>query len=225
MEMIGQRLREIKLRIDQAARRSGRSPQEITLVAVSKVAEDTAVRQVYELGVRDFGENRVQELVRKMKALPEARWHMIGRLQTNKVKDLLGRAYLIHSLDRWSLAKEIDHRAGQLGIEVSVLLQVNVSEEASKTGLAVEEVRDFLMAIGDLPSIQVKGLMTMAVLGSDPQASRPVFRKLAKLRSSLQADSFKNVQLDYLSMGMSQDFEVAIEEGANIVRIGSALFT
>lgn len=223
--MIGQRLKEIRLRIDQAARRSGRSPQEITLVAVSKMADDSEVRQVYELGVRDFGENRVQELVRKMEVLPEARWHMIGRLQTNKVKDLVGRAYLIHSLDRWSLAKEIDHRAGQLGIEVPVLLQVNVSEEASKTGLAVEEVRDFLMAIEDLPSIQVKGLMTMAALDSDAQSSRPVFRKLAKLRSNLQADSFKNVQLDYLSMGMSQDFEVAIEEGANIVRIGSALFT
>lgn len=222
---IGQRLKGIRQRIDQAACRSGRSPREITLVAVSKMADDREVRLAYELGVRDFGENRVQELVRKMRILPEARWHMIGRLQTNKVKDLVGRAYLIHSLDRWSLAKEIDYRAGQVGIKVPVLVQVNVSEEASKTGLALEEVRDFLMAIEDLPSIQVKGLMTMAALHSDAQASRPVFRKLAELRSTLLEDSFKNVQLDYLSMGMSQDFEVAIEEGANIVRIGSALFT
>lgn len=218
-------MREIRQRIEQSARRSGRSPQEITLVAVSKMADDAEVRQVYELGVRDFGENRVQELVRKMNLLPAARWHMIGRLQTNKVKDLVGRAYLIHSLDRWSLAKEIDGRAGRLGIKVPVLLQVNVSEEASKTGLPLGEVRDFLMAIEDLPCLQVKGLMTMAALDSGAEASRPVFRKLAELRSSLRAESFRNVELDYLSMGMSQDFEVAIEEGANIVRIGSALFT
>ena len=149
---------------------------------------------------------------------------MIGRLQTNKVRDVVSNAYLIHSLDRWSLAQEIDRCGQRLGIEVPVLLQVNVSGEQSKTGVSVEEVFDFLAALQGLPALRVKGLMTIAVEDSNAEASRPVFKTLAQLQHRLQESKFDHVDLKYLSMGMSQDYEVAIEEGSNMVRIGSALF-
>jgi pyridoxal phosphate enzyme (YggS family) len=178
----------------------------------------------YDLDIQDFGENRVQDFIKKKQSLDQARWHFIGRLQTNKVKDIVGSAFLIHSLDRWSLAQEIDKRGQYLGILVPVLLQVNISEEESKTGLKTDEVESFLDSIGELKSLQLEGLMTIAVQDTEPERSRPVFKELAALRGVLQKKIFSNVNLKYLSMGMSQDYEVAIEEGANIVRIGSALF-
>lgn len=224
MEAMGTRLAEIRSLIERAALKSGRGGQDITLVAVSKMVDDTTVRQAYDLGIRDFGENRVQEFNRKRHQLPQARWHYIGRLQTNKVKEVVGRAYLIHSLDRWALAQEIDRRAQQSGIQVPALVQVNISGEGSKAGLSEGEVESFLNSVGELPALQIWGLMTIAVQESDPEASRPIFRELAQLRRNLQKRNFRNVDLKYLSMGMSQDYEVAVEEGANIVRIGSALF-
>lgn len=224
MEVMSNRIDEIRKRIEQAAQRSGRNAQEVTIVAVSKMVDDAAVRKAYELGIRDFGENRVQELNRKMSRLSQARWHLIGRLQTNKVKDVVGRAYLIHSLDRWTLAREINKRGQQLGIRVPVLVQVNISGEESKAGLPADEVEEFLTSVGELPELQILGLMTIAVQESEPEASREVFRELAQLRRNLQKKFYHNVELNYLSMGMSQDYEVAVEEGANIVRIGSALF-
>lgn len=224
MDLISQRLAQIKQRIELAALRSGRGGQEITLVAVSKMVDDSAVRHAFELGVTDFGENRVQELIRKRGNLPEARWHLIGRLQTNKVKDIVGKACLIHSLDRWGLAEEIDKRGHLLGIQVPVLLQVNITGEESKTGLPPGDVAEFLNAADGLSYLQIKGLMTIAIEDSNPEASRPVFKELAQLRDRLQKNKYRNIELHYLSMGMSQDFEVAIEEGANLVRIGSALF-
>jgi pyridoxal phosphate enzyme (YggS family) len=188
------------------------------------MVDDAAVREAYELGMRDFGENRVQELNRKMNHLPQARWHLIGRLQTNKVKEVVSRAFLIHSLDRWPLAGEINKRGQLLGIRVPVLVQVNISREESKAGLPADEVENFLNSVGELPALQILGLMTIAAQESQPEASRPVFRELAQLHRKLQRKNYHNVELKYLSMGMSQDYEVAVEEGANIVRIGSALF-
>ncbi|MCX5780971.1 MAG: YggS family pyridoxal phosphate-dependent enzyme [Firmicutes bacterium] len=224
MEVMQKRIEEIRRKIAMAAQRSGRRDQEVTLVAVSKMVGEAEVRNAYDLGIRDFGENRVQELNRKMEYLPQARWHLIGRLQTNKVKDVVGRASLIHSLDSWPLALAINQRAQKLGIVVPVLVQVNISEEASKAGLSAVELDCFLDSVGELSALQIQGLMTIAVQESLPEASRSVFRELAQLRHKLQGKKYRNVELKYLSMGMSQDYEVAVEEGANLVRIGSALF-
>jgi len=218
-------LMEVQRKIKRAAQRSGRDVRDITLLAVSKTVDDAAVRQAYDLGIRDFGENRVQEFNHKMPVLPEAHWHFIGRLQTNKVKDLVGKAYLIHSVDRWPLALELDKRGTQMGVLVPVLVQVNISAEDSKTGLPLDDVGNFFQSLGELKSLRVLGLMTIARLSSEPEESRPVFRELAELRNKLNCYRGKNIELKYLSMGMSQDYGVAIEEGANIVRIGSALFT
>jgi pyridoxal phosphate enzyme (YggS family) len=224
MDLMQKRLEEIHRKITMAAHRGGCGNQEVTLVAVSKMVEQAEVRKAYDLGIRDFGENRVQELNRKMDCLPQARWHLIGRLQTNKVKDVVGRVSLIHSLDRWPLALAINQRAEKLGIRVPVLVQVNISGEESKAGLSVDEVESFLDSVGELSALHIQGLMTIAVQESLPEASRPVFRELAQLRHKLQGIKYHNVELKYLSMGMSQDYEVAVEEGANLVRIGSALF-
>lgn len=218
------RIKDIMNRIEQAAGKTGRSRDAITLVAVSKMVDNTTVQRAYELGICNFGENKVQELNRKRESLPQAQWHMIGRLQTNKVKDVVGQACLIHSLDRWSLAEEINKRAGMLDLQMPVLLEVNISGEESKAGLQTDDVDNFLQSAGELSHIKVLGFMTIAVQDNEPEASRPVFRELAELSKRLQSGTYHNVELRYLSMGMSQDFEVAIEEGANIVRIGSALF-
>jgi len=216
---------KVRRKIEQAARRSDRNVRDITLLAVTKTVDDAAVRQAYDLGITDFGENRVQELNHKMSVLPEAHWHFIGRLQTNKVKELVGRAFLIHSLDRWTLALELNRRGRYLGIKVPVLVQVNISAEDTKTGLSLDDVESFFQSLRDLSSLQVLGLMTIARQSSEPEESRPVFRELAELRNKLNRYQGGNIDLKYLSMGMSQDYEVAIEEGANIVRVGGALFT
>ncbi len=224
MGELQQRLMEVQSRIERAAQKSGRSSNDITLLAVSKTVDNATVAEAYDLGIRDFGENRVQEFANKIHSLPEARWHIIGRLQTNKVKDVVGQAFLIHSVDRWSLAQELDKRGQYLAVPVPVLLQVNISGEESKTGLQAKEVESFLQSVGKLTSLKVMGLMTIAPFSSEPEESRPIFQELAALKYKLDRKNFANVELKYLSMGMSQDYEIAIEEGANIVRIGSALF-
>lgn len=220
---ISKNLAEVRSRIEKSARQSGRSGHDITLVAVSKTVNELAISQAWDLGIEDFGENRVQELVRKSSALPEACWHFIGRLQTNKVKDVISRVGLIHSLDRWQLAQELDKRARQNGHPVRALVQVNITGEKSKTGISTQEVFDFIDSCGEFQSLQIMGLMTMAIEDDNPENSRPVFKELAELGRSI-SKRFPKADFPYLSMGMSQDYEVAIEEGANIVRIGSALF-
>jgi pyridoxal phosphate enzyme (YggS family) len=224
MERLQERLREVHNRIELAAQKSGRTSQDIALLAVSKMVDNAAVKQAYDLGIRDFGENRVKEFTNKINSLPQARWHIIGRLQTNKVNDVVGRAYLIHSLDRWSLAQELNKRGQHLQVPVQVLLQVNISGETSKTGLRTDEVESFLQSIGELNAFRIMGLMTIAPLSSETEDSRPIFRELAALKRQHNDKRYTNVDLKYLSMGMSQDYEIAIEEGANMVRIGSALF-
>ena len=221
---LAQNIEETQQRIEAAAHRSGRRGHEINLVAVTKTVDSVTVKNAYNFGISDFGENRVQELIHKQADLPQARWHFIGRLQTNKVKSLVGRTCLIHSLDRWQLAYEIDKHARQMGISVPVLVQVNITGERSKTGFAVEEVQGLFDSLPELSNLEIKGLMTIAAEDVNPEKSRPVFRELSRLRSRLNYKSGANIDLKYLSMGMSQDFEVAIEEGANIVRIGSAMF-
>ncbi len=214
----------VKQRIEKAAVRSGRRASEITLVAVTKTVDNAQAHLAYQLGIENFGENRVQELNRKIESLPQAKWHMIGRLQTNKVKDIIGKAFLIHSLDRWKLAEELNKRAQSVGIEVPVLLQVNISGEEQKAGIEAKEVEAFLNSIGQLDAVKIYGLMTIAPLLDNAKESRPVFKELYRLQQKFINKQFKNVDLKYLSMGMSQDFEIAIEEGSNIIRVGSAIF-
>ena len=217
-------LQRTEKRVAEAAYRSGRRPGDVTLVAVSKTVSIPEIKDAIDCGILDFGENRVQDLSWKIKYIPQARWHMIGRLQSNKVKDIVGKVVLIHSLDRWKLAETISSRGQYLGITVPALLQVNISGEVQKTGVDPSDVESYLDSIGQLRSIKICGFMTMAPQSEDPEQARPVFRQLYELREKLKNRRFTNVKLKYLSMGMSQDFEVAIEEGANIVRIGSAIF-
>lgn len=224
MEALRQRIMEVQQRIDRAARRGGRTGQDITLVAVSKTVDSNVAQMAYDIGIRDFGENRSQELKHKLEAIPSARFHMIGRLQTNKVKDVVGKACLIHSMDSWHLAEEINKRAQYLGSEMPVLLQVNIAGEAQKAGLDPQDVANFLDSFGELSCLRLSGFMTMAPLHFEGEESRPVFNELARLYDTFQHKTYRQVDLKYLSMGMSQDFEVAIEAGANIVRIGSAIF-
>lgn len=221
---LNESLKLVKERMAVAAAKSGRKLSDITLVAVSKTVDNETVRQAYELGVRDFGENRVQELNHKFAKLPQANWHLIGRLQTNKAKDVVGKVVLIHSLDRWNLAEELDKRGQHAGIEVPCLLQVNIAGEEQKAGVEPHEVQSFLESMGQLKAVRLYGLMTMAPLLDQGEKARPVFKELREIKEKLGKSRYINVDLRYLSMGMSQDYEVAIEEGANIVRIGSSIF-
>jgi pyridoxal phosphate enzyme (YggS family) len=210
-------VREVRGRIARACERSHRSPDEITLVVVTKEVGVSAIRAAFDCGMRDFGENRVQEAEEKIGQLsdlkPDATWHMVGHLQSNKAKTAAELFDIIHSVDSIKLAEILSRRVEKT---FPVLLQVNVSEEATKSGFAVNEVRAAVEEIRRLPNLKVVGLMTIAPLVADIEAARPVFRKLRELRDSLG--------LEHLSMGMTDDFEVAIEEGATMVRIGRAIF-
>jgi hypothetical protein len=214
---IGANIEEVKLRIIRACERVGRSPDAVTIVAVTKMVEPSAVATAFKLGIRHFGENRVQEAERKIRQLtwlePHPTWHLVGHLQTNKVKVAMELFDIIHSIDSVRLAEVISRRTETT---LPVLLEVNVSGEASKGGFSVVEVAPALEAISRLPRLEIKGLMTIAPMVTDAEQVRPVFQKLCSLR-----DSFG---LEHLSMGMTDDFEVAVEEGATLVRIGRAIF-
>jgi PLP dependent protein len=222
VSQLEKRYAEIRAEIESAAKATGRDLRDIKLLAVTKTVGVDQVRQAMALGISDFGENRVQDANPKIAALPEARWHFIGHLQSNKVKDVLPHYTLIHSLDRPSLAAALQKAAEKLNKFVDVLVQVNVSGEESKFGLEPAGLRDFLSYLKDLRQIRVCGLMTMAPYVDDPETVRPVFRRLRELRD-LYATSGNGLQ--ELSMGMTNDYKVAVEEGATIVRIGSALFS
>jgi len=207
--------------IGEAARRSGRNPGDVKLVAVTKTVGIVAVRRAITLGITDFGENRVQDAAEKVETIPEVRWHFIGHLQSNKAKDVLPFYSLIHSLDRLSLAEALQNCAERFDRIAEVLIQVNVSSESSKYGLKPEELPGFLSEISTFDRLKIRGLMTMAPFVEDPEETRPFFRELRLLRDK---NSKQGLELNELSMGMTNDFVVAIEEGATMVRIGSALF-
>jgi len=218
------RLEEVRRKIAQACRKSGRDPQEIDLVVVTKAIELEQLDTVYQLGVRDFGENRVQELLAKREQSPrDIRWHFIGHLQTNKVKKLIGQTALIHSIDRLELARKIQEEADRQGLTAAGLVQVNVSREAAKQGFDPESV---FAAVGQMASfdrLNLCGLMTIGPHVENPDAIRASFRMLATLKTGLQ-ERFPGMSWRYLSMGMSSDYEIAVEEGANVLRIGTAIF-
>lgn len=205
--------------------KSGRAGDEVQLIAVTKTVDIHRINEAIAAGITSIGENRTNELEEKYNVLGnKVDFHMIGHLQTNKVKNIIGKAKLIHSLDRISLAKELDKRSKRNNIITDVLIQVNVAEEESKFGLRVNDVLYFIEDILEFTNIRIRGLMTIAPYTDDKALLRNVFRSLYKLREDIMGRKYEGVSMDYLSMGMSNDFELAIEEGSNMVRIGSSIF-
>ena len=223
MSAIAQRYGSVQRAVGDAADVAGRDAREVTIVAVSKTVGVEEVRQAMAAGVSDFGENRAQEFTSKQALFPQMRWHFIGTLQTNKVRDVVGRAYLIHSIDSLHLLRAVDRHATELGVVQDVLLQVNVSGEESKHGMTEEEAEEAVRAACGLPGVRVRGVMTIAPFVR-PESVRPVFRETADLLGRLQSMHCDGADLTELSMGMTNDFRVAVEEGATIVRVGRAIF-
>ena len=223
--MIIENLDMIEKNILTACAKSGRNRDEITLIAVSKTKPVSMLEEVYSTGIRDFGENKVQELSDKFEILPkDIKWHMIGHLQTNKVKYLMDKAYLIHSVESLKLAKEIEKQAEKANRIVDILIEVNIAEEESKFGLAKEEVLALVKDISLFPHIRIKGLMTIAPYVENPEDNRLYFRQIKQLSVDIDSQNIDNVSMNILSMGMSGDYMVAIEEGATMIRVGTSIF-
>lgn len=217
-------LKQVQTRIRAAARRVGREPGEIQLVAVTKTVPPEIINEVVAGGVKKLGENRTQELFKKRDCLPaDVEWHLIGHLQTNKVNKIIGKVALIHSLDSWRLAEALSQASLQNGIITKVLVQINVAGEETKYGLKPAEAQDFVVSAARLPGLDVRGLMTIAPWTAQPEEVRSVFRQLRDIAIQLKNNNAGAV-MEHLSMGMSGDFEVAVEEGANILRVGTAIF-
>ena len=199
--------------------------QEVTLIAVSKTKPVSDIKELYDIGVRDFGENKVQELCDKYEQLPkDIRWHLIGHLQTNKVKYIVDKVELIHSVDSVHLAEQIEHEAAKKGVIVKILVQVNVANEDTKFGLNVEETINIVEAISKFPHIRIEGLMTIAPFVEKDEDNREVFANLKKLSVDINNKNIDNVCMNILSMGMRGDYKVAIEEGSTMVRVGTSIF-
>ena len=215
----------VEARIQAACDRAGRSRKEVTLIAVSKTKPVEMLQTIYEAGSRDFGENKVQEMCDKIEQLPtDIRWHMIGHLQTNKVKYIVGRVSLIHSVDSLHLAQEIEKQAAKLDVIVPILIEVNIAEEESKFGIHKEETISLVREVATLPHIRIQGLMTIAPYVENPEDNRAYFRGIKQLSVDIARENIDNVSMDCLSMGMTGDYEVAIEEGATMVRVGTGIF-
>ena len=219
----------VRERIEKAARRGGRRPEEIALMAVSKTQPPERIREAYAAGQHLFGENRVQEFAAKADALrdlPAAEWHMIGHLQTNKAAKTAELFRAVDSVDSLKLAEKLDVAARQVGRKLDVLIEINVGGEAAKSGTAPDsrELEELLLATPRLEALVFRGLMTVPPFTDDPEGARPYFRKLRELRDAIAFRKLTAVAMDQLSMGMSHDFEVAIEEGSNCVRVGTAIF-
>lgn len=211
--------------VKEACKRAGRIPEEVTLIAVSKTKPVSMIEELLPEGVLDFGENRPQELKDKYEILPKnLRWHMIGHLQRNKVKYVIGRSCLIHSVESLRLAEAIQEEAKKKQLVVPVLVEVNVAQEDTKYGLAMEETPDFIRKIAEFPNLQVNGLMTIAPFVENPEDNRIHFRNLYKLFIDIKGRNIDNVNMCDLSMGMTNDYEIAIEEGATMVRVGTGIF-
>ncbi len=222
--MIKENLKQV-LSIIEEAKKDSPYHQDVTLVAVSKTHPAEAIQEAYDAGIRDFGENKVQELMTKIDVLPQdIRWHLIGHLQRNKVKYIIGRTYLIHSVDSLRLAEEIEKESAKHQVVTHILVQVNVSKEESKSGIETEQAIDLIRAISEMKHVQVDGLMTIAPEDENPENVRCYFRMLKKLSLDIDALNIDNIFMNFLSMGMSGDFVVAINEGSNLVRIGTKIF-
>ena len=223
--MIRENIESVEERISGACRRAGRDRSEVNLICVTKTKPEEMLREAYEAGQRDFGENKVQEIVRKKPALPDdIRWHMIGHLQRNKVKQLIGQTVMIHSVDSFRLAEAISAEAVKAQIVMPVLIEVNAAKEDSKYGVMPENTEELVRAVSGLPGIHVEGLMTIAPYTDDPETNRPYFVLLRQLAVDIDNKCIDNVSMGKLSMGMTGDFEVAIEEGATHIRVGTGIF-
>ncbi len=225
LNYIQENLKIVREKVSRAAYRSGRNPDDIKIIAVTKTVEPAKMLKAFECGITDAGENRVQELLTKHEELgSKCNWHFIGHLQKNKVKHIIDKAGLIHSVDSLSLADEINKRAVLKHKTMDILVQVNIAGEKTKFGLNKNEMKEFLHQVSKYSNIRTKGLMTMAPYDENPENIRWVFRELKKLSIDIMGERFDNINMAYLSMGMSNDFEIAVEEGANALRIGSAIF-
>lgn len=223
--MITENLEQVRKNIQDACRSVGRDPEEVTLIAVSKTKPVELLQEAYQAGARDFGENKVQEIMDKYPQLPsDIRWHMIGHLQRNKVKYIVDKAAMIHSVDSLRLAQTIEQEAAKHDVQVPILLEVNVAEEDSKFGLKMDEVLPLIEAIAEFPHIRVCGLMTIAPYVENAEENRMFFRQLKKLSVDIEAKNINNVNMSVLSMGMTGDYQVAVQEGSTMVRVGTGIF-
>lgn len=223
--MLKENLKNVQNNIKKACERVGRKPEEVTLVAVSKMKPLSDIEELLEAGQLEYGENYVQELCDKYENISKpVHWHMIGHLQTNKVKYIIDKVSMVHSVDSVRLAETIEKEAAKKDICMPVLIEVNVAGEESKFGLSVEEVLPFLEEISSYEHLQVKGLMTIAPFVANPEENREVFQKLKKLSVDIAAKNINNVNMSVLSMGMTNDYQVAVEEGATMVRVGTGIF-
>ena len=223
--MLAENLQQVNANIKKACAAVGRAPSEITLVAVSKTKPVSMLQEAYDAGARVFGENKVQEIMDKYDQLPsDIQWHMIGHLQRNKVKYIIDKVAMIHSVDSLRLAQTIEQEAAKKDLVMPILLEVNVAEEDTKFGLKVEEVLPLLEQISSFSHIQVKGLMTIAPFVENPEENREVFRTLKKLSVDISAKNINNVTMSVLSMGMTGDYQVAVQEGSTMVRVGTGIF-
>jgi len=222
---IQQAIDEVRLKINQACERVGRDPDEVTLIAVSKTMPVEAIQEAMSCGVIEFGENRPQELRDKQAVLTEPlHWHMIGSLQTNKLKYVIGKTVLIHSVDSLHLAQAIEDASAKSGIVSEVLLEVNVAGEESKHGVTPEQLEELIAQISSFSHVKIRGLMTVAPYTEIPEENRIYFKKMKQLMVDINSKNIDNVYMDMLSMGMTGDYEIAIEEGATHVRVGTGIF-
>ena len=222
---IQENIKDVEERIKASCEKCGRNPEDVTLIAVSKTKPVSMLQEAYDYGCRDFGENKVQELVDKYEQMPkDIRWHMIGHLQRNKVKYIVDKVYLIHSVDSLRLAEEINKEAGKKGVSVSILVEVNVAGEESKFGTTAEEAYKLVEEIAKLPNIIVKGLMTIAPYVEISEENKQYFEKLRQIYVDIIDKNIDNVYMEELSMGMTGDYEVAITQGATYVRVGTGIF-
>ncbi|MBW2308184.1 MAG: YggS family pyridoxal phosphate-dependent enzyme [Deltaproteobacteria bacterium] len=225
MDDIAHNIERIQQRIDRAAQRANRDPKDVRLVAVSKTVDVDRIRQAISAGITILGENYVQEAKKKIELVGmDVHWHMVGHLQSNKARHAVKLFHMIHSLDSISLAQELNRRAKAAGRTVKVLVQVNLSDEYTKSGVSPDDVEKFLIPLIPLAHVRVRGLMCMPTFFNEPERVRPFFKALRELRDRLNKIKLPGIELKELSMGMSGDFEVAIEEGATLVRVGTAIF-
>lgn len=223
---IRENIDDITKKIENTCKKIGRNPKDITVIAVSKTVESKRAKEAVNAGINNLGENRVQELIKKYDELSDldVKWHMIGHLQKNKVKYIIDKTVLIHSVESLSLAEEINKRAEKNNFVANVLIELNIGEEESKFGINEENVYDFITSMEQFENIKVLGLMTVAPFCENPEDVRWVFKKMKNIYDKISTMNLRNTEMNYLSMGMTNDYEIAIEEGSNIIRIGTAIF-
>ncbi|MBR4980958.1 MAG: YggS family pyridoxal phosphate-dependent enzyme [Lachnospiraceae bacterium] len=223
--MIQHNIQNVQQKINAVCNKISKDFKDIHLIAVSKTKPVSMLQEAYDVGIRDFGENKVQEILEKYDKLPsDIRWHMIGHLQRNKVKYIIDKVSLIHSVDSLRLAEEISKEAVKHNITMPILIEINMAEEESKFGISYSECEEMLRIISQLPNIQIKGLMTVAPFVDNPEDNRQYFKSMKQLSVDIMTKNIDNICMDVLSMGMTGDYEVAIEEGSNMVRVGTGIF-